>query len=263
MNLNYAMQMLDFPEESERVIDMDDQLKMMLVDDDPTVLELLVDLFADQTGLEVRAYSDSKEALEHLKTYSMDIIITDLMMPDVDGLEILRSARECQPNALVVLITGYGSLETTLKAIDYGAYNYLTKPFQVQEFKLMVKNAIERVRLARRQEHMCLQMRAQEQELEQLRQRCRALEERLEQAGYEKEQEQRLPGLSAGITEGVKPSARTGDLQQYEKMTGPPKDRLMRELRELSRQRREGLISEEEHEQRKRDALLKNMKSDV
>jgi two-component system response regulator HydG len=87
------------------------------------------------------------EALDRLRTESFDVILTDLKMPGVDGMEILRAARGAQTDARVILITAFGSIETAIQAIREGAYDYVTKPFRLEEISLLVRKALEDRRL--------------------------------------------------------------------------------------------------------------------
>lgn len=122
-------------------------LRMLIVDDDDTVLSLLEEIFETEEGFEVTALSDSEKAYERVSRECFHILVTDLMMPKVDGVQLLKHALEVDPKMLVVVITGYASLETTLEAIHAGVYDYITKPFRLEEFRLLIHNAAERIRL--------------------------------------------------------------------------------------------------------------------
>ena len=78
-----------------------------------------------------------------------DLIITDLMMPGADGMEVLREAKERNPDSVVILVTGYASLDSALQAIRGGAYDYIRKPFKLDELEIVVKNACEKIMLVR------------------------------------------------------------------------------------------------------------------
>jgi putative two-component system response regulator len=88
------------------------------------------------------------EALDLLKHNSFDLVLTDLKMPEVDGLEILRQAREIRPQAMVLILTGYASLESAIEALREGAYDYLVKPCSADELKVKIDRGLERIRLA-------------------------------------------------------------------------------------------------------------------
>jgi two-component system response regulator PilR (NtrC family) len=86
-------------------------------------------------------------AIEALKAESFDLIVTDLRMRKVDGLGVLRAAREFSPRTVVLVVTAYASTETAVEAMKLGAYDYVTKPFKLDELKVTVANALERRRL--------------------------------------------------------------------------------------------------------------------
>lgn len=126
---------------------MPERVKVLIVDDDLSILTLLEEVFSGDEGLSITTQSDSQIAYNLLETEAFDLLITDLMMPKIDGLMLLEHAVEVKPGILVVIITGYASLETTLEAIHAGVYDYITKPFRLEEFRLLVNNASERIRL--------------------------------------------------------------------------------------------------------------------
>ncbi len=121
------------------------KLKILIVDDDKTLLSALKTVF-DQEN-EVTICNDGKKAIELCRNHKFDLIITDLMMPGANGLEVLTETRKIDPDSLVVLITGFASLETAVQAIREGAYDYITKPFKLEEIKIIVNNAREKIRL--------------------------------------------------------------------------------------------------------------------
>jgi DNA-binding response OmpR family regulator len=123
------------------------KLKLLIVDDDRTLLSALKTVF-DQEN-DVTVCNDGKKAIELCRNEKFDLIITDLMMPGANGLEVLTETRKIDPDCLVVLITGFASLETAVQAIREGAYDYITKPFKLEEIKIIVNNAREKIRLIR------------------------------------------------------------------------------------------------------------------
>jgi DNA-binding response OmpR family regulator len=123
------------------------KLKLLIVDDDKKLLSALKAVF-DQEN-DVTVCNDGKKAIELCRNERFDLIITDLKMPGADGLEVLTETRKIDPDCLVVLITGFASLETAVQAIREGAYDYITKPFKLEEIKIIVNNAREKIRLIR------------------------------------------------------------------------------------------------------------------
>ena len=98
-------------------------------------------------GHGVVAVREGSQALARLRTESFDLVLTDLKMPNVDGMEVLRAAREGARDVPVILITAVGSIETAIQAIRQGAYDYVTKPFSLDEISLLVGKALENRRL--------------------------------------------------------------------------------------------------------------------
>ena len=97
----------------------------------------------------VTVCNDGNKAIELCRNEKFDLIITDLMMPGASGLEVLTETRKIDPDSLVVLITGFASLETAVQAIREGAYDYITKPFKLEEIKIIVNNEREKISLIR------------------------------------------------------------------------------------------------------------------
>ena len=123
-------------------------IQSVIVDDDRTIGEILKDLISKKDIL-VEVFNDGFEFLEYIKTKPVDIVITDLMMPRIGGLEVLRQVRVINPGVIVIIITGHGSLETANEAIREGAYDYIKKPFKLQEMEIVFNNAVEKVNLVR------------------------------------------------------------------------------------------------------------------
>ncbi len=123
------------------------KLKILIVDDDKTLLSALKTVLDQENNVTV--CNDGNKAIELCKNEKFDLIITDLMMPGASGLEVLTETRKIDPDSLVVLITGFASLETAVQAIREGAYDYITKPFKLEEIKIIVNNAREKIRLIR------------------------------------------------------------------------------------------------------------------
>jgi len=120
--------------------------RILVADDDEIARDVITTLLIRE-GYVVTAASDGREAIERLRTEEMHLVITDLMMPGANGIEVLKYAVHGNPDAAVVILTAYGTLDTTLEAIKEGAYDYLTKPFRTQEIVIVAERAYERGRL--------------------------------------------------------------------------------------------------------------------
>lgn len=123
-------------------------LTVLVVDDEPDVRDLLVEYFREG-GCEVTAASEGREAIGLIQRtpgrYSL--VVTDLQLPGVDGLAVLRAARAANPSVYVVIITGYASLDSAIEAVRLGAYDYLTKPFSLGQIDVIVKRMADRLSL--------------------------------------------------------------------------------------------------------------------
>lgn len=122
--------------------------RILVVDDEEDVLNLLRDVLAFEKYDVVTAH-DGKEALTHFRNHNgFDLVITDLMMPGISGLEVLEQVKDHDPITEVVLLTGHGSHDTAIKAMRNGAYDYLQKPMDMMELLLIVQKALERRKLS-------------------------------------------------------------------------------------------------------------------
>ena len=113
-------------------------LKIFIVDDEPLMRLSMLDAL-EEVGCEVMAAATGTEGLAVLSTRQFDIVITDLRLPGADGLTILKACKERSPTTEVILITAHGSVDTAVGAIKLGAYDYITKPFQMDELLLIVE----------------------------------------------------------------------------------------------------------------------------
>lgn len=118
-------------------------LKLLLVDDDPALLTVLEQGLSLDGDYAVTAVLNAEEALAHLMRGSFDLLVSDFSLnhPEINGLKLLEAARELPSPPLVIIITAYASLQVTLQSITLGAYDFLTKPFQIEELQLVVRNA--------------------------------------------------------------------------------------------------------------------------
>jgi DNA-binding NtrC family response regulator len=116
--------------------------KILLVDDEPRILSLLHSVLRVE-GVESVSAKDGPTAVALLRQQKFDLLITDIRMSPMDGMELFRVARAESPDLPVILLTAYGSVETAIEAMKKGAFDYLTKPFKVDELILTVRRALE------------------------------------------------------------------------------------------------------------------------
>jgi two-component system response regulator AtoC len=121
---------------------------VLVAEDEPSIRHVLTLVLADK-GYEVRAVADGDEALRELAARPYDAVVCDVRMPKVDGLELLRRARQEWPDLTFVVMSAYGSPESALEAVALGAYDYVPKPFKPEEMVLVLRKAEERLRLVR------------------------------------------------------------------------------------------------------------------
>jgi response regulator RpfG family c-di-GMP phosphodiesterase len=132
------------PEESARIL---------VVDDEKVIREILSD-FLTMEGYVVRAVEDGSAALKELQRRTYNLVISDLKMPNLGGLELLQRIAELNLNVVCIIMTGFGTVETAIEAMKRGAYDYVLKPFKVEEVVHVVQRGLEKQRL--QQENMRL-----------------------------------------------------------------------------------------------------------
>lgn len=122
-----------------------------IIDDEPMVTQSIKNFLSLETDYEVLPFNSPKEALDQLKGRPVDVIISDYLMPDINGIELLLQLKELQPQATRILLTGYADKENAIKAInDVGLYQYIEKPWDNEDLKLIIRNGIEKRVLLRR-----------------------------------------------------------------------------------------------------------------
>jgi response regulator RpfG family c-di-GMP phosphodiesterase len=126
---------------------------ILVVDDSEHIQEFLTE-FLGKNGFNVLVAADGEEAIRVLEREPVDVLLTDLNMPGVTGMDLVRHAHEHHPDLIVVIMTGYASLETAREAIVYGVLDYVFKPFKSAEIVAAVEGSLERVRLRRENDRL-------------------------------------------------------------------------------------------------------------
>jgi len=124
----------------------DAAIQFLVVDDQQSIRRLCMTV-ASGIGFQCAEAASAEEALAHAESAAPDIVLADLRMGTMDGLEFLAALKRLQPRTEVTIMTGFGSIETAVNAMKLGAYDYITKPFRVEELRLMLQRMAERVRL--------------------------------------------------------------------------------------------------------------------
>ncbi len=122
------------------------QGKLLVVDDDPSLRRVL-QAQLEHAGCEVAVAASPQQALSVLQLRPIDLVITDLKMPDMSGLDLLRQVRSRYPQTVVIILTAFGTVDTAVEAMKAGAYDYLTKPVHSGEMAVVVRRALEHLRL--------------------------------------------------------------------------------------------------------------------
>ena len=116
---------------------------LLIADDEPNIRRILQAIFV-KDGYEVQVAENGIKALEWAATHPVDVLITDLIMPDMNGVELIQKIKRRHPAAVAVVITAYATIKTCVDAMRYGASDYITKPFDMDEIRAVVKRAVMR-----------------------------------------------------------------------------------------------------------------------
>ena len=120
-------------------------LEVLVLDDEPIVGSRIKPSL-EKAGYKVEIMTDSQKAMEKIKQKRFDIVVTDFKMSRVSGLDLLRAQKELWPDTEVIIITGYATLETAREAMQSGVYDFMAKPFRLQELKEVIGRAAESIR---------------------------------------------------------------------------------------------------------------------
>ncbi|HAA04309.1 MAG TPA: hypothetical protein DCE18_13120 [Syntrophobacteraceae bacterium] len=229
----------------DRGFDVESPVRILIVDDDEICREILRDSI-EQADVEVTLASDGMDGMGKLAAGPFDILITDINMPRMDGLTLVREARQRYPHILTIIITGYGSLESAIEAIRQGTYDYMQKPFKIEELAVTTRNAIEKVKMLKDKQRML-------EELESAHRRLRELEEeqRLRrEANHPEAAEGPMVALNAyGML-----ARRSVPLSAFERSPEEPAH-VLNELERLKDLRLKGIINDKEFENLKKVIL--------
>lgn len=121
---------------------------IMIVDDETNYLVVLEALLGPE-GYEIATSANAYEALDLVRSADLDLIIADMKMPGMNGMELLEECKKIKPELPVIIMTAYGTIETAVEAMKKHAYDYITKPFQNEQLKLTIKKALEKYRLVK------------------------------------------------------------------------------------------------------------------
>jgi DNA-binding NtrC family response regulator len=117
--------------------------RILVVDDEPNMLRLLKTILMDKTGYEVTTTNNPLEVSKLLQEGQYDLVVTDLKMPLVDGIDLIGIVKNIDAAMPIIVITAYGTIETAEEAIQKGAYDFITKPFRKETILITIKRGLE------------------------------------------------------------------------------------------------------------------------
>jgi DNA-binding NtrC family response regulator len=123
--------------------------KILIVDDEPDMLRLLSMIIKEKTPYEVTTTNNPLEALELAKKGSFDLLVTDLKMPGLNGIELLEAVKRFDEDIPTIIITAYGTVEAAVETMQKGAFDFMTKPFRKEQILFTIERALKWVRLQR------------------------------------------------------------------------------------------------------------------
>lgn len=116
--------------------------RILVIDDDPTILDLIAETLSTN-GYEVATAPSGESGIRELERNSYDLVLSDLVMPDVDGMEVLNHAANSSPKTVCIIITGYGTIKSSVEAIKGGAFDYISKPITSGELLVVIEKALK------------------------------------------------------------------------------------------------------------------------
>ncbi len=127
--------------------------RVLVVEDDDAMRDLLVEELSD-AGYEILSAANGRAGVDVVLSTPVDLVVTDLRMPDLDGFDLIRDVKASQEAPHIIMITAFGSIETAIKAVKLGAFDYITKPFEFEELLLVIDKALNDRKLHRHIEHL-------------------------------------------------------------------------------------------------------------
>ncbi|HUV39890.1 MAG TPA: response regulator, partial [Planctomycetota bacterium] len=149
---------------------MSQRIRIAIADDEVKICELLESVLTDE-GYAVDTYSYSLECLSAIRSGGYDVLITDLKMPVMDGLDLASRARKIDPDLVVLVITGYASVESAVTALHCGFDDYIMKPLDIDELKTVVEGSLERREMRRHNQHLVGQLKSANRNLVEAKQK--------------------------------------------------------------------------------------------
>ena len=124
-----------------------EKIDFLIVDDDKMLCEMLEDIFLQEEKLKIDSTYNGLDAIKKIKNKKFDLILSDLMMPGANGIEVLKAVRQTTKDTYVIVMTAYGSVNSAVEALKMGAYDYLTKPFSYDELLLTLEKIEDHLKI--------------------------------------------------------------------------------------------------------------------
>ena len=121
--------------------------RILIIEDEKSLKEVLT-ILLEEEGYEITAASNGLEGMDYLQNDIFDLVVTDIKMPKADGFEVLKKVKEISPSTIVIMITAFGTTESTIEAMKLGAYDYIHKPFKIDEIRHVIQKAFEKKNLS-------------------------------------------------------------------------------------------------------------------
>lgn len=144
------------------------QQKLIYVIDDDPVMRLSCQKILMKEGHQIETFEDGQQGLERIQHQHPDLVVVDLKMPRIGGIEVIKTVKEIDPDISLVVITGYATIDTAVEAMKAGAYDFLPKPFTPDELRLIVRRGLERRELSRESQRLAAELRTINDELRQI-----------------------------------------------------------------------------------------------
>lgn len=217
-------------------------IKLLVVDDEKIFRNLLNRTFSGE-GFQVELAPDGKSALEMVREGLFDIVITDLMMPQMGGMDLLQKVKAFSPTTVVIIITGYASLDSAMMAIRQGAYDYITKPFRIEQIIHTVTKAKDNLELIRQNRELIVRLEDAYHRIEELINGTEKLESDDDEGG-----ELTDPKRKKILDSMYALKKYQAELAQLKLLSSnPPKNNLLSQIEEAAQLRDAGKISESEY----------------
>ncbi len=129
----------------DKIMKKDDRVRLLIVDDEKEMRTVLSMFLAEDGGFIVDAVGSGEEALQMHDSAPYDIVVTDLNMPGMTGIELIKKIKGREGIVEFIIITGYASIDTAVEAVRVGAFDYVVKPFKFEELRIVIKNAKDKV----------------------------------------------------------------------------------------------------------------------